>query len=280
MAKPASVAGYSSSQTALVRSTCLYVATKLGDLLEDLVVVGGLVPSLLVDQDHLPPGAEPHVGTLDLDVGLSLAILDDRRYEEIVARLKRAGFSPDKNEAGNLTRQRWRISIGAAASVTIDFLIPPSSRSDRGGTLRDLDRDLAAVITPGLEVAARDREDVNLKGTTISGEEAERHLWVCGPGAFVVLKALAFDGRGENKDAYDLYYVIRNYGAGVDRVRDRLRPLLDDAEAIKAIEILQRDFSGSNSVGPRRVAEFITGGVNDQIQSDVVGFVQSLLRAR
>jgi hypothetical protein len=27
-----------------VRATCLYVATKLGDLMDELVVVGGLVP--------------------------------------------------------------------------------------------------------------------------------------------------------------------------------------------------------------------------------------------
>jgi hypothetical protein len=172
--KPTTITGYPSSQTALVRSTCLYVATKLGDLLDELVIVGGLVPSLIVDQEHLPAGAERHVGTLDLDVGLSLAILDDRRYEEIVARLKRAGFSPDKNEAGDLTRQRWRIGIGATASVTVDFLIPPASPADRGGTLRDLDKDLAAVITPGLHLASRDREDIRLEGTTINAEESEK----------------------------------------------------------------------------------------------------------
>ena len=32
---------------------------------------------------------------------------------------------------------------------------------------------------------------------------------MCGPGAFVVLKALAFRDRGEPKDAYDLVYVLR-----------------------------------------------------------------------
>jgi len=30
--------------------TCLYVTTKLGDLLDDLVVVGGLVPSLIIPE--------------------------------------------------------------------------------------------------------------------------------------------------------------------------------------------------------------------------------------
>ncbi len=41
--KPTTAAGYDREYAGLVRATCLYVATKLGDLIEDLVVVGGLV---------------------------------------------------------------------------------------------------------------------------------------------------------------------------------------------------------------------------------------------
>ena len=52
--KPRTAAGYKPEQVARVRATCLYLATKLGDLMNDLVVVGGLVPSLLIDQGQLP----------------------------------------------------------------------------------------------------------------------------------------------------------------------------------------------------------------------------------
>ena len=54
--------------------TILYVATKLGDIMDDLVVVGGLVPSLLVNQRGLPTGTDSHVGTMDLDMGLVVEI--------------------------------------------------------------------------------------------------------------------------------------------------------------------------------------------------------------
>lgn len=37
----------------------------------------------------------------DLDLGLSLALLDDERYAEISDRLGREGFEPDTNDAGN-----------------------------------------------------------------------------------------------------------------------------------------------------------------------------------
>ena len=49
--KPAFAFQYSSEQGELVLRTCLYVATKLGDLLDELVVVGGLVPSLLIPRN-------------------------------------------------------------------------------------------------------------------------------------------------------------------------------------------------------------------------------------
>jgi hypothetical protein len=126
--KPSSAHNYTKENVDLVRQTCLYVATKLGDLLDELVVVGALVPSLLIPDETLPAGEDAHIGTMDLDLGLSL------------------------------------------------------------------------------------------KGFTLMGEKAERQLWVCGPGAFIVLKALAFHQRCENKDVYDLYFVIRNHpcaGGGV-----------------------------------------------------------------
>ena len=102
---------------------------------------------------------------------------------------------------------------------------------------------------------------------------------MAGPGAYVVLKALAFEDRGENKHAYDLYYLIRNAGAGVEDVATRLRPLLSDPASVDALAVLRRDFLDPNAVGPRRVAEFMGGEPDDVIQADAVGYVRSLLDA-
>lgn len=118
--KPRTAAGYPTGYVSFVRATCLYVATKLGDFIDDFVVVGGLVPSLLVDQEHLASGTEPHVGTTDLDVGLTIGILDQGRYRTLTERLRGAGFSQDVNDEGNPTRQRWK--IGGTSNVTVDFL--------------------------------------------------------------------------------------------------------------------------------------------------------------
>jgi hypothetical protein len=240
----------------------------------ELVVVGGLVPSLLIDQKNLPENVTPHVGTMDLDLGLAFALVGEERYQEVAERLRKAGFRPDTNPAGQPTRQRWRISD---PPVTLDFLIEPEDAEAKAGRVFSLTKDWAAIIAPGLHLAFRNNRTFTLRGRTIMGEMAEREITVCGAGAFVVLKALAFHIRGENKDAYDLFYLLRNYGRGISDVVTELRPLLADASAITAMSYLQSDFQDSDSVGPRRVAEFLYGRADAETQADAVGFARQLL---
>lgn len=273
--KPATAAGYPPEQVARVRATCLYLATKLGDLMSELVVVGGLAPSLLIDQENLPANVSPHVGTLDLDLGLAFALVGQHRYQTVAERLRNAGFKADVNEDGKPTRQRWRISD---PPVTVDFLIEPEQNSEaQAGRLFPLAQDWAAIIAPGLHLAFKNFQTVTLAGKTILGETASRDIRVCGAGAFVLLKAMAFRIRGENKDAYDLFYLLRNYGQGVSDVAAQLRPLLSDASAIKALAYLRADFLDAETIGPRRVAEFLYGRPDADIQADAAGFVRHLL---
>jgi hypothetical protein len=98
--KPTTASGYPPGQVARVKSTCLYLATKLGDLMDELVVVGGLVPSLLIDQEKLPENVTPHVGTLDLDLGLAFALVGEQRHQDVVERLRNAKLTADVNEDG------------------------------------------------------------------------------------------------------------------------------------------------------------------------------------
>jgi len=275
--KPTTASGYAPEMVEIVRSTCLYLATKLGDLMDDIVVVGGLVPSLLIDQSNLPDNTDPHAGTMDLDLGLTFALVSEERYTEVTTRLESAGFNPDTNKEGNTTRQRWCIKD---PEVTVDFLIEPETEDStkRAGKLFDLSADWAAIIAPGLHLAFSNYKTITLDEETIMGERAKRDIRVCGAGAFAILKALAFHIRGENKDAYDLYYLLRNYGRGVADIADEIRPFLDDSTTKEALAYLSEDFSEIDSIGPKRTAEFLTGESDEEIQADALGFVASLLR--
>lgn len=274
--KPQTRAGYPADLAELAHGTCLYVATVLGDLIENITVVGGLVPSLLVTPGGQDGSVESHVGTLDLDLGLSIAVFDESRYQEIAERLRGAGFTQAPNAKGRLSRQTWGIET-SQGRMTLDFLIPPTLPTDQPGKLRNLEPDFAAIIIPGLHLAFRDRQRVELSGLTIRRERAQRAIWVCSAGAFIVLKALAFKYRGTNKDAYDLFYILKYFGRGMGDVVERLRPLLQDAHCIEALTVLRQDFLAQDGLGPMRVAHFLKGGPDDEIQADVVSFVSLLL---
>lgn len=269
--KPTQAIGYSTAALQWVHSATLYIA----NLRDDFVIVGGLVPSLIIPQEPSHPDRPLHVGTMDVDLGLAIAILDHERYRELCQRLWNAGFRPHSNENGKSTSQRWIIQ--SERHLTVDFLIPATLKTDRGGTLRHLQEGFAAIITPGLELAFEDKRLVTLAGTTLLGEQASREVWVCEAGAFVVLKALAFDGRGENKDAYDLTYLLQHYGHGIDDVFQRLAPLLNSQPAKRALEILARDFATVNSVGSKRVSQFLGDSEDETVRADATGVVRSLL---
>jgi hypothetical protein len=273
MTKPRTAHGYTSEQAERVQATCLQLASVLGDLMDEIVVVGGLVPSLLIPAAN---AEEAHVGTTDLDLGLEVGLLASGRYRTLGARLRGAGFEPDRTEEGRVVWRRWRRPGGGA---TVDFLMPPVPEGAPGGGLQYLEADLAAVVTPGLRLAFRDREEIRLAGRSLDRETLAREIPVCGPGAFVVLKALAFHLSGENKDAYDIYYVLPYYGAAVEDVAKRLTTLMDDEAAQEAVGDLREDFADLDSMGPVRAATFLGRRADDAFRADIVGLVLRLLSA-
>lgn len=185
------------------------------------------------------------------------------------------GFEPGQTSDGRPTRQTWRL---ADQRVTIDFLIPPSADGPGPGKLQSLESDFAAIVTPALPVAFRDFITVTIDDQTPSGELAKRTVRVCGPAAFVVLKAHALRSRGENKDAYDLAYVLHHFGSAPAReVAERFATIADAPEARQALDYLREDFASPDHVGPRRAAEFL-GGRNPARQADAFGDVQEYLR--
>ncbi len=279
--KPRHRGGYRREETKQVEATCLTVAVTLGAFMDRLCIVGGLAPTLIVDHrlDAEHTDVEAHVGTNDLDVGLSIALLDDSQYAEISHRLRQEGFKPDVNDKGNPTPQRWKLGD---LKVTVDFLLPTLPGAEQGGRVHPLEGDFGALIAPGLEMAFDERENVTLAGDTLKGERVSRTIPVCGPAAFVVLKALAFADRAEPKDAYDLLYILRRWPDGVEDIAARLakRDAAHRVVTARALSALSNDFASPESIGPRRAAEFdgLAGDDLDAATADAFGLVDDLLR--
>jgi hypothetical protein len=270
---------YSRADLERVHSLCLTVATLLGDEVctNDIVVVGGVVPSLLFAGLESDPDLGAHVGTHDLDLALDIAILDERRYEAIRDLLIRGGFENDTKEDGTIVRQRWR-SITTGAEV--DFLItldPPSGGG--AGRLQNLTHDLAAIKMLGLDLAFAHKLMLPLEGHDLDGRRVARNLPVCRGEILVVLKSLAMGGRDKNKDAYDLFYVLQHLHGGVASAGTWLGGLSDHPALTRMASNLERDFRTIDDRGPRMVCSFLARDSDVDFAADVLASVQELLSA-
>jgi hypothetical protein len=271
-----SIEEYTAEQTEQIKALTLTVATTLGLYIDDLVIVGGLVPTLLLPPSSREDKAEIHAGTQDLDIGLDITIFDKKRYAGISKAMRSADFERDENESGNPTRQRWRHK--KVPYATIDFLIQQTDESEEGGAIKGLQSDFGAFVIPGLELAFRNPIKLELSGKNLKGAKVTRTVNVCNPGVFVLLKARANYKREKAKDAYDIFYMLRNHKDGIEGVARYVKPLADETIGAESLAFLRSEFADEECTGPMRVVEFHNDGDDPELMADVIGDVAELLR--
>jgi|GEM_PF-731683 len=271
-------ADYTDDETARVRSALLSVASIIGrDLLQDVVLVGGLVPQLHFREP--PAHVEAHVGTRDIDLALQLSVFNGERYATIAQALKNAGLTNDtnvKDDGSETIRQaRWKLVEGSTV-VFIDFIMAqPDADRRRPGTVKHLGNDFGAFVMDAASVTAHDFMTMTLEGTTLKGEQTKANIRVVGLAGFVVLKAFALVGRRKPKDAYDLCWVLQ--AAGPEVVGNKVRDLPGSAEKAEALTILEDRFASAKHEGPRWVLEFNGDAGNLERAEDLVGLVRTFL---
>jgi hypothetical protein len=119
----------------------------------------------------------------------------------MIQQLRDMGFEPANERSSGSLEGRWKLR---EPEVILDILL--SAPDDVSPSAQ------ASAPAQRAALAFRDRIPVSLSGATLLGEQADATIWTCGPGAFVLIKALLFDGRHgpkTAKDAYDLFYVLR-----------------------------------------------------------------------
>ena len=98
------------------------------------------------------------------------------------------------------------------------------------------------------------------------------------------MKGYAIANRLKRKDAYDIYYSIRNFPDGIDALVEATRPLLDVESALQGYRSISDKFRNVEDFGPTSVRRFVEGShllgdrTADQWQRDAFGQVDAWLR--
>ncbi|MGA2490671.1 MAG: hypothetical protein ABSF99_10895 [Anaerolineales bacterium] len=219
----------------------------LGECQDGIVVIGGWVPELL-----LSGAGHKHVGSIDVDLALDHRSLGEAGYKTILQLLLSRGY-----QRGDQPFIFFRkVQLGEKTyEVEVDFL---EGEYKGTGCSRRTQRvqDMQPRKARGCDLAFTGVKEVTVKGTLPEGGEDKVLIRVAAIAPFIVMKSMALASRLKEKDAWDIYYCIRNYPGGIDRLADEFHPIAKNKLTKEALEKLAEKFASPENVGPKQVADF------------------------
>lgn len=242
---------YTPPETQACLSVLVEVMTVLGEFRENIVIVGGNVPPLLIKSAGVK-----HPGTMDIDLALDNRLISNDSYQTIVETLKARDYYQKKGEQPYVFYRDVETETGKNITVKIDLLA-----GEYGGTRRwhrhQKIQDAQARKARGCDLVFDNPVKVKVKGRLPNGATHEVTVKVSAIGPFLVTKGMALWGRIKEKDAYDIYYCCRHYPGGIPALVRDIRPLMDNKLAREGFGKIKARFTTTNSIGPVGVADFL-----------------------
>ncbi len=188
---------YTDRQVAAARRVLVDLGQILASFADCMVVVGGWIPDLL-----LPGAEEHHVGSIDVDLALDAAKLNEGRYAELLkllldTRRYRQGPKPFQLVVEVNLKDGKKPVL-----VEVEFLAPKEinlkkNRSNRLEGFRILQAD-------GCRAAFHAPVERTVSGHNVRGAQNTVRLRLASVADFLVMKSHAIGGREKPKDSYDL----------------------------------------------------------------------------
>jgi hypothetical protein len=275
-----SAAQYSDRTSDAVRSVLVEIGQTLGSYQGMFAVIGGAVPWLLLEDSEMR-----HVGTADVDLSLDAeALAEDNQYAGLVEALQAQGYvHPEDRKNFQMERTLDPGDGGAPITIVIDFLRPYDAVIEKNRP--PLTTDFATQRAFGADLATRFYEMTAIEGRMPNGGVNKVMIAVASIPALLAMKGHAIGGRDKPKDAYDIYFSIRNYPGGVPALVEACKPLLEEQSAVEGYARIAEKFRAFEDFGPTSVRRFVEGSdildgrTADEWQQDALGQVQTWLEA-
>ena len=261
------VSEYDATLADAILGEAAHLLRNIGFAARHAILIGGLVPGLLVLDPG--PGRPRHVGTADVDLCLSVALVDGEtaQYERIEAGLRNAGYEPSGSTFA------WKRTHGLG--VKVEFFCPAGKGRRPGDLFRPVAADaplakhnmgprLSAITLAAGDAISADVVDVE-REVVLPGDGG-RTRWsfrVTGIAGFLVAKTAALVGRDKPKDAYDIVWLLESWQGGPQGAAATVRAsgLLSRQDVTESVSRLRAEFASADRLGPSSFVRFmVTNG--------------------
>ncbi|MBZ0166495.1 MAG: hypothetical protein K8I00_06780 [Candidatus Omnitrophica bacterium] len=223
--------------------------TIIGAYKEDVVLVGGWVPYFLCEAHK-----KEHTGSMDIDVALDFHHIDQEGYKTIQQLLNEKGYQVGSQPF--IYHRTLTLPDGREMTVDLNFLAGEYGGSGKSRRTQKV-QDVSARKARGCDVAFEHTFTVNLENRMPDGAVNSVQMKVAGTIPFIVMKGMALWERYKEKDAYDIYFTIRNHADGTTGLVTLFEPYLKEQLIREGLEKIKNKFKTIDSVGPVWVANFM-----------------------
>ena len=238
---------YSEDIVEAARSVQLEVIRILGEYQENIVIVGGWVPELLI-----PNAEETHIGSSDVDLALDHRRITEAGYQTIREHLLSHGYEQGEQP---FSFQRTVLKEDREIQVDVHFLAGEYSGTGKSHRTQKV-LDMQPRKARGVDLAFEMPQKIKIRGSLPDGGIDVVEIQVASMPSFLVMKGMALKDRLKEKDASDIYYCLRYYPGGAEKLIEEFRQMLEHGLVTEALGNIAEKFASPTAVGPTHVADF------------------------
>jgi len=271
---------YSRSITESSKSILIEVLRILGSYKDYVVLTGGWAPYFILEK--FGEGGQ-HCGSIDIDFVLNPRLINLKVYETIVSLIEKRVYKPYVTSDGEVLPYRFYRSVkspfdGMEYKIEVDFISEPDvvKRLSPEKFLA-VQKDLQAVVIRGSGIVFSHNFEHEIEGVLPSGAETKVLAKVSDVVGSLATKGLALKGRYKEKDAYDIYFVLRHYRGGPKKLAEEMRGFVNESVVAEALEEIRDKFRNVRSEGPFQVAYFLAPE-DERLRERIQGEAYAVLR--
>ena len=237
---------YSEGQKRAAHRILIEIVNLFNEYKDDIRIGGGWVPDLMFPYQE-------HVGSVDVDLLINHLNLKDSGYKTMAKILLKNGYRehPEKYfsfvKTIKIDGNEYFVDVDILAGIYGGTAAKKRSQHVQG---------IRALKTTGGNFAFEfPPQKIRVEGERADGAIDSAVVNVVAVVPFLIMKTAAM-GRGKAKDAYDIYFLIKHYIGGVDRLAHEFSSVKDRPLVIQMMQKLADKFASENHSGPKDVSDF------------------------
>jgi hypothetical protein len=198
--------------------------------------------------------------------------------------IEKRGYRPYVTDSGEVLPYRFYRSVkspldGMEYAIEVDFISEPDVvRRLLPDKFLAVQRDLQAVVIHGSSVVFSHSFEHKIEGVLPTGAETRALSRISDVVGSLATKGLALKGQYKEKDAYDIYSVLRYCRGGAKRVAEEVRSFVSEPIIAEALEAIKDKFGTARSEGPFQVARFLAPE-DERLREQIQGEAYAVVRA-